>query len=238
MSESDVPCDPLAAAVETVQAALGYRFQESGLLADALRILVPPLTPEAAARRQRLEFLGDAAWDCAAAWAACTLWPEASPGALTRLRASWTSAEGLARLARALGLPEPDAASLNGPSERVLAEMLEAILGAMMLDGGFDAILDLTRRTVAAGGPPVTPPPPDAKSALQMLAQARRCRLPIYRLLDRSGPPHQPIFRVEATFFSAAGLLRAEAERPSRQAAEQEAARQILDALAATPSEP
>jgi len=76
------PPGTLEGALEVVQAALDYRFKDPALLADALRILFPPLTPEAAARRQRLEFLGDAAWDCAAAWTACSLWPEASVGEL------------------------------------------------------------------------------------------------------------------------------------------------------------
>lgn len=227
----------LAEALEAVQAALDYRFRDPALLADALRILAPPLTPEAAARRQRLEFLGDAAWDCAAAWAACDLWPAASAGELTRLRAAWTSAEGLARFARSLGLPEPDNPSLNGPSDRVLAELLEAILGAAMLDGGFPAILELARRAAAADVPAGALPPPDAKSALQMLAQALRLRLPAYRLVERRGAPHQPLFRVEVTFHAASGEFQAEAERPSRQAAEQEAARLILDRLAAPPEE-
>ncbi|MBI4536744.1 MAG: ribonuclease III family protein [candidate division NC10 bacterium] len=233
METPGTPPSDLDAVRETVQLSLGYRFRDPALLDGALRILFPPLTPEAAAKRQRLEFLGDAAWDCAAAWVACTLWPEASAGDLTRFRSSWTSAEGLARLARVLGLPGPDNPSPNGPSERALAEMLEAILGAMMLDGGFETIRDLAGRVIVADGSPQKPPPLDAKSHLQMLAQASRVRLPSYRLLERWGAPHQPMFRVEATFYAPSGEIRASAERPNRQAAEQEAARLILAELEA-----
>jgi ribonuclease-3 len=229
MTEIPREPEPLDTALETVQTALGYRFRTPTLLADALRILFPPLTPEKAAVRQRLEFLGDAGWDCAVAWAACDLWPTASAGELTRLRSSWTSAEGLARLARILGLPTPDSPGLNGPSERALAEMLEAIFGTMMKDGGFSAIREIADRILALEGAPRQLPPPDPKSTLQMLAQAMRLRLPSYRLLERWGSPHQPMFRVEATFHATSGEIRTAAEGPSRQAAEQEAARLILD---------
>jgi len=232
------PPGTLEEALETVQAALDYRFKDPALLADALRILFPPLTPEAAARRQRLEFLGDAAWDCAAAWTACSLWPEASVGELTRLRGAWGSAEGLARLARHLALPVPDATGQPGPSQRVLAELLEAILGAMMLDGGFPAVVELACRAAAAEGPAGRPPPLDSKSALQMLAQANHDRLPVYRLLERYGPPHQPRFRVEVLLQTAAGALQAVADGANRQAAEQEAARQLLAEVAALPPDP
>jgi dsRNA-specific ribonuclease len=68
-----------------------------------------------------------------------------------------------------------------------------------------------------------------------MLAQAARVRLPHYRLLDRWGPPHQPMFRIEAAFEAPAGEVRATAEGPNRQAAEQEAARRILEQLDTAP---
>jgi len=74
------------------------------------RILTPPLTPQQAAARQRLEFLGDAAWNFAVADTAFHLWPSASAGDLTRLRATWSSRSGLARLARQFALPLPDVA--------------------------------------------------------------------------------------------------------------------------------
>ena len=234
METTGTPPLELETVRERVQIALGYHFRSPALLDDALRILFPPLTPEAAAIRQRLEFLGDAGWDCAVAWAACGLWPAASAGELTRLRSSWTSAGGLARLARLLGLPEPDNPSLNGPSERALAEMLEAIFGAMMLDEGFGAVRELASRIIVADGTPQMPPPLDPKSALQMQAQTSRVRLPSYRLLERWGPPHQPMFRVEVTCYAPAGEIRAVADRPNRQAAEQEAARQALELLAAS----
>jgi ribonuclease-3 len=251
MSRPD-ECPPtLQALEETCQDALAYRFADPALLAQALGILTPPLTPAQAATRQRLEFLGDAAWNFAVAETLFRLWPDAGAGELTRLRAAWSSRSGLARLARHLRLPLPEAAgepsgaglpaaarrppeagSLHeGPSERVVAELFEAILGAVVMDGGLDPVRDLARRMLVGSAVPATPPPLDPKSALQILAQSRFGALPVYRLLERRGPPHQPIFRLEVTLRGDGGNVSAQAEGPSRQAAERDAARRALELL-------
>lgn len=221
-----------------VQEILAYRFRDPALLRQALGAWNLPLRPEAATARQRLEFLGDAAWDFAVAAAAFRLRPQATAGELTRVRAAWCSTEGLAHLARQFGLPVPPAPEGPGspvPSERVIAEMLEAILGAMVEDGGLDAVRALAHRVIAQEEVTTTPPPVDPKSALQMLAQARFGTLPAYRVLQRRGPPHHPIFRVGVRVNGAGIEVQAEAEGPSRQAAEQEAARMALQRLAEDP---
>jgi ribonuclease-3 len=110
----------------------------------------------------------------------------------------------------------------------VLAEMFEAVLGAMMEDGGLDAIRLLAQRVIAQEGIVAAPPPVDPKSALQMLAQNRFGTLPVYRLLERRGPPHHPTFRVAVRVYGGEDEVQAEAEGGSRQAAEQEAARLAL----------
>lgn len=309
MPEPDAGPLSLQTLVGACQDALLYTFRNPALLHQALGILTPPLTPEQAAARQRLEFLGDAAWNFAVADTAFTLWPNAGAGDLTRLRATWSSRSGMARLARQLTLPLPDvsrapasagspgsqkaadseqselhasepslvlqaegtasglaalprlddaetsgarAASpsegdegglprsatrtdpprpLAGPSERVVAELLEAILGAMVMDGGLDPVRELARRVIGQAGEPAAPPPMDPKSALQILAQSRFGTLPTYRLLERHGPPHHPTFRVEVAVRGDAGNVAASAEGSSRQAAEREAARRALDML-------
>ena len=182
-------------AIASVQEILAYRFQHPVLLRQALGAWNLPLSPEAAAARQRLEFLGDAAWDFAVAAAAYQLCPHATAGDLTRFRAAWCSTAGLAHLARQLGFPTPDGPVSPVPSERVIAEMLEATLGAMVEDGGLDAVRAMAHRVIAEQGVAAVPPPVDPKSALQMLAQARYGTLPGYRLLERRGPAHHPIFR-------------------------------------------
>ncbi len=222
--------------VASVQDILAYRFRNPALLRQALGAWNLPLSPEAAAARQRLEFLGDAAWDFAVAAAAFQLCTHATAGDLTRYRAAWCSTEGLAHLARQLGFPTPDGPASPVPSERVMAEMLEAVLGAMVEDGGLDAVRALAHRVIVQQGVAAAPPPVDPKSALQMLAQARYGTLPTYRLLERRGPAHHPIFRVGVRVNGAGIEVRAEAEGASRQAAEQEAARMALQRLTEEPS--
>jgi ribonuclease III len=227
--DADAPCAEHGVDRAALQAALGHQFRNPTLLELALSICRQPLTPETAAARQRLEFLGDAAWNFAVARAAYRLHPGADPGSLTRLRAAWSSRTGLATLARRLGLALPPAYFPHGPSQRVTAELVEAVFGALADDGGFDALASLAGQVVAEidEGRPAA----DPKSALQMLSLARTGALPVYRLLDRRGPPHHPTFRVSVTFVHGAGEVAAEAEGASRRAAEQNAAAAALARL-------
>ncbi len=244
------------AALASLQETLAYQFRDQALLAQALGALNPPLTPQAASARQRLEFLGDAAWNFAVAVLAFQVWPLASAGDLTRFRAAWCSTTGLAHLARRIGLPEPGGLAPSGPSERlssetpradagrvdrpspprpsdrVLAEMLEAVVGAMVEDGGLQAVQVLARRVITQKENALIPPPVDSKSALQMLAQARFATLPVYRLIERRGPPHHPTFRVGVRVIGGGADVHAEGEGGTRQTAEQDAARLALLRLA------
>ena len=288
----------------SLQEALAYQFRDPGILHLALGTVPSPLRPQAAVVRQRLEFLGDAAWNFAVAMAAFRIKPRATAGDLTRFRSAWCSARGLARLARQLGLPpspdpnlakaspralaekpkararRADTMTTSVPTERVLtekpkasgrradtmttsvpteralaerptasarradtmttsvateralAERLEAVLGAMVEDGGLEAVRGLAQRLVAQDSGTLEPPPLDPKSALQMLTQARYGTLPVYRLQERRGPAHQPTFRVAVRVAGGSAELRLEGEGRSRQAAEQEAARLALGHLA------
>jgi ribonuclease-3 len=108
---------------------------------------------------------------------------------------------------------------------------LEAVLGAMVQDGGLEAVRALAHRLITQHGPATAVPPVDPKSALQMLAQARYGTLPTYRLLERWGPPHHPVFRALVRVNGEGTEVVAEAEGTTRQAAEQEAARLALQRL-------
>ncbi len=216
--------------VRRLEAVLGHAFRNPTLLVMALSP-GDPEPREAALARRRLRFLGDAVWNFSIARAALHVWPRASAGELTRFRAVWSRSSGLAHLARQAGI----AGLTEDESERVLGERLEAVLGAVMEDGGLEAIQTLARRVLTEAPAPLDAGV-DPKSALQMLVQARSGRLPVYRLLERRGPPHRPIFRVGLTLPSPDGDCRVEAEGASRQAAEQDAARQMLEHLQADPA--
>jgi len=222
--------------LSSLQEALAYRFRDPVLLRQAVLSWDRPLSPESAALRQRLEFLGDAAWDFAVAAAAFRLWPNANAGELTRLRTIWCSTTGLAQLAKRIGLPPPAGPAAPPSSERVLAELLEAVLGATLADGGLAAIQALADRVVETEVATATHPPVDPKSALQILAQSRCGSLPVYRLIDRRGAPHQPTFRVLVVVSGKDIEVRGEAEGTTRQAAEQLAARIALERLSPDPS--
>jgi ribonuclease-3 len=216
--------------VHRLEAALGHAFRNRDLLALALGPADPDRR-DAALTRRRLRFVGDAVWNFSVALAAAKLWPHASAGELTRVRAVWSRSSGLARLAREAGI-----AGLEGEeSDRVLGERLESILGAVLEDGGLAAIQALADRVITRQAGPAAGAL-DPKSALQMLAQAQapEGRLPAYRLLERRGPPHRPTFRVGVRSHLPETEIQAEGEGPSRQAAEQDAARRILEGLQAS----
>jgi len=255
VERSEPRSDSFDGILAAFQESLAYTFQDPSRLSLALSVLRPPLTPEAAAARQRLEFLGDAAWDFAVAQAVFQAWPHATAGDLTRFRSAWCSTPGLAQIAGYVGLPVPEGpgslepsdrvlaefpgprsrgeskGERSGPSDRVLAELLEAVLGAMVEDGGLDAVRVLAHRLITQHSIATAPPPVDPKSALQMLVQARYGTLPAYRLLGRRGPAHQPIFRVVVRVNGEGIEVLADAEGSTRQAAEQEAARLALQRL-------
>jgi dsRNA-specific ribonuclease len=111
----------------------------------------------------------------------------------------------------------------------VTAELVEAVFGALIEDGGLEAVLRLASTVVAETdeGRPAA----DPKSSLQMVSLARTGTLPSYRLVERWGPAHHPTFRVSVTLSDQAGDLTAEAEGSSRQAAEQKAAEAVLERL-------
>jgi ribonuclease-3 len=117
----------------------------------------------------------------------------------------------------------------------VLAELFEAVLGSMVEDGGLEAVRALAERVAAQSPEAGTAPTLDAKSALQMTALARGGRLPSYRLIEKRGPAHHPVFRVSVILRTPDGEMTAEAEGGSRQAAEQEAAGLALRKLGEGP---
>jgi ribonuclease-3 len=173
---------------------------------------------------ERLEFLGDAVLDLIAAEELYRTQPELSEGEMTELKASLVSRRTLAAVAVELDLGSRARVG-QGLRERmlptsVLANLFEAVLGAVYLDGGLDAARAFARAALARPLAEVRRRGPDAnpKQALQHLAQARWNEIPAYELLEERGRAHARSFLVAArlqsrAFPAAWGRTRKEAER-------------------------
>jgi ribonuclease-3 len=219
--------------VGTGAACGGHVFRDPSLLERAL-------THRSAApqHNERLEFLGDALLGAVVAEAMYARWPKAAEGELTRARAELVRESTLAALARRLEL---GARLVLGPGEMksgghrrdsILADALEAVVGAIYLDAGFETCRDIVLPWFAEAIDALPPPHrlgKDAKTRLQEWLQARQKPLPVYTLLSESGEDHAKTFRAECLLTDPA--LRGEGEAGSRRAAEQMAADAVLVAL-------
>ena len=207
---------------------IGYRFTASRLLEQALTH-----RSRGTDNNERLEFLGDGVLGCAVADELYARFPRLPEGKLTRLRASLVREESLAEAATRLGLADELRLERIAAQPSLLADALEAIVGAVFLDGGYEA----ARKTVVAlFGPQIDALDPeqaakDAKTELQERLQARRLKLPEYRVVSVQGEAHQQSFQVECRV--AALDLSATGSGSSRQRAEQQAARRVLEQLPA-----
>lgn len=220
--------------LERFQRRLGYRFRDPQLLVRALTH-----RSAASANNERLEFLGDGLINFVTAEVLYRAHPGAAEGDLSRLRASLVCEEALARLAE--GIELGDVVVLGGGALKsggfrrapILADTLEAVLGAVHLDGGFDAGRAACERLLA--DPLARLPDPaalkDAKTRLQEHLQGTGRPLPVYELLSSEGPEHRPSFRVSCRLADGDELT--EGQAASRRNAEQVAAEQMLQRLGA-----
>ena len=152
-------------------------------------------------------------------------------GKLTRLRASLVRAETLAEVGRRIGLAEHLRLGGMEVQPSVLADAVEAVFGAVFLDGGYDAARKAMLNVFAPLLDELDPEgaSKDAKTQLQEMLQARRRRLPEYRIVSVQGAPHQQSFEVECVVAELG--LKAIGTGSSRQRAEQQAARELLEKL-------
>jgi ribonuclease-3 len=206
--------------------AIGYHFKDPDLLLRALTH-----RSFSAAHNERLEFLGDSVVNCAVALQLYRKFPALTEGELSRLRASLVSQPSLASIARSaefgayLRLGEGELRSGGSRRPSMLADAVEAVIGAAFLDGGFDAahgIVDtLFGEAISKIDPDTTGK--DAKTVLQEYLQGKRLPLPQYSVVATRGEAHEQIF--EVTCQIAQLNICAGGEGTSRRSAEQEAAR-------------
>jgi len=245
------------AKLKELEAVLEYGFADPEVLVRALthRSLVNQLahagkTEEAGKQEdnERLEFLGDAVLNLAVAEALCEGHPEWREGELTRVRAQLVSRQHMARVAEAIGLGQylrlsrgEEQGGLRGKST-VLSNAMEAVMGALFLDGGLEPVRRFTRRQVMGeaaaqlarelvSGEALG----NYKSALQERLQARHAGTPVYCVKDESGPPHRRRFLVEVCLKPEEGEPGdpiAQGRGSTKKRAEQDAARRALENLA------
>jgi ribonuclease-3 len=218
--------------VTGLEERLGYAFRNKTLLTTALthRSYGVP-------HYERLEFLGDGVLDFVVADLLYRRFPDLPEGDLSRLRSSLVCQERLYQLALRLDLGgvlrlgEGEMKSGGQGRPSILADVLEAIFGAIHLDAGFEAVAGVIERLFAESMATLVPGQAmkDPKTRLQEWLQGRRLALPQYLLLCTSGAAHEQIFRVCCQIESQG--VRAEGEGGSRRLAEQMAAANVLSIL-------
>jgi ribonuclease III len=216
-----------------LETALGYKFKSPALLERALTHSSVRGMDAKRADNERLEFIGDRVLGLAIAESLHHAHASASEGDMARRYNVLVKGETCARMARRIELGQHLILSAseteNGGRDKdnILADAIEAILGAIFLDGGFLKARDVILRVwgVSEGPQPASVVAADPKSALQEWAQGRGLPLPSYVPLERTGPDHAPQFRTQVRVN---GLPPADGSGPSKRAAEQSAASAML----------
>ena len=208
---------------------LGHRFVDPDLLRTALTH-----RSQSAKNNERLEFLGDSVLNCIIADELFRRFPQLAEGELSRVRAVMVRQQTLFERAEALQIGEHlqlgEGELRSGGKQRpsILADALEAIIGAVYLDGGFECarrvVLSMFESALADANPTVLSK--DAKTQLQELLQGRRIALPRYTIVATEGEAHRQRFRVECSIAQLD--IRTLGEGSSRRSAEQHAAELAL----------
>ena len=216
-----------------LEKAVGHRFKSQGLLEIALTHASMRGGKRAHNDNERLEFIGDRVLGLAIAELLSEQFPDASEGELARRYNRLVRGETCAKIARALSLgkhlilSESEAGSGGRSKNTILADAMEALLGAIFLDAGFDTARTAVRRLWTSPSEELqSTARPDAKSALQEWAQGQGLALPLYIEIARKGPDHAPRFTSEVRI---SGKRSARGEGASKRAAEQAAAKALLE---------
>lgn len=218
----------------SLEASLGHQFEDRALLDAAL---THASATDAVSTYERLEFLGDRVVGLLMADFLMRRHPNEKEGHLARRLAALVDRRSLAEVARHLDLgsflrlsPGEDAAGIRA-NTTVLADVMEAVIGAVYRDAGLEAARPIVELLWLPLADRDATPPKDVKTALQEFAQSKGNTLPQYREVSRSGPDHQPVFVVEVTVDGASS---AQGQGSSKRAAERAAAKALLESLSDT----
>lgn len=221
-----------AEAITALEARIGYAFREGELLERALTHASVGEGNRRVRDNERLEFLGDRVLGLLAAQHVTDTYPGVREGQLNTKLVALVNKGACARVARRIGLGPalrlaPGETKTGGrEKDTILGDACEALLGAVYLDGGMEAARALFAREWAEEFAALDEPRvSDPKSQLQQWALQVKRQLPIYRVVDRSGPDHAPAFTVEVRVDH---LEPATADGKSRQEAEKAAALALL----------
>jgi ribonuclease-3 len=226
---------PLRNEFEKLEARIGYRFKDRGLLEHALthKSRAAEDVSGGVIDNESLEFLGDAVLGLVVADALFHQYPGSTEGQKSKIKAAVVSTQSLARHADQMGLGEHlilgrgEEKTGGRNKQALLADAYEALIAAIFLDGGLDAAGTFLRRELKdvldAGTTPLFAR--DYKSALQERLQALGRPLPEYRVSGEAGPDHRKIFSVEVVV---GGQVLGAAAGKAKKEAEQEAARLAL----------
>lgn len=218
--------------LDVLERSLQYEFQDKALLKRAL-------THKSANHQhnERLEFLGDALLNCVVAELLYSQFQGATEGELTRARASLVNQTSLAEIAQEkslgdfllLGMGEQKSGGFRRDS--ILADALEAILGAIYLDRDFQAVHNIIQKWYQSRLAILKPDQQakDPKTQLQEWLQANQKSLPQYKVVSMVGEPHAQIFTVVCEIAELSLLV--EGQGTSRRIAEQKCARKILEII-------
>ena len=211
---------------------IDYTFKDNDLLEIALTH-----RSVGHSNNERLEYLGDAVLGFIIADAIFTKFPQATEGELTRLRSSLVKGETLADLGRELNLGDfiklghGERKSGGWRRDSILANALEAIIGAVYLDSDMEVcrrcVVSLYNKLLSEISPDNLNK--DSKTSLQELLQSRRMELPVYHVLSENGDAHERIFTIECAIKDQ--NISVQAEGHSKRIAEQVAAEKALSVL-------
>jgi ribonuclease-3 len=209
---------------------IGYRFKNSGYLEQALT----HSSKSGSANNERVEFLGDRVLNLVIAHTLYEQFPGEPEGSLAKRHSGLVQGPMLAAVAITINLgdfmilSDAERASGGAENENILSDGMEALLGAVFLDGGLEPARDVIIRLWDKYILSHSDVQQDPKTELQEWVQARGLPLPGYEIIGKSGPDHSPRFEIELTVQGFNPVL---ADGPSRRHAEKDAARKMLAQL-------
>ncbi|WP_284280346.1 MULTISPECIES: ribonuclease III [Limnobacter] len=221
-----------SSSLQALQSALGHMFSQPDLLSMALTH-----RSFSAAHNERLEFLGDSVLNCSASILLYHDFPDMDEGKLSRIRSHLVKQDCLASIGRRINLESVlilgtgELKSASRIKDSIVADAVEALIGAVLLDAGFekarDCVFKLLRPVLAET--PIESLGKDPKTRLQELLQSRKKGLPVYAVLVEGGTSASPEFKVECVISDFD--IRKSGVGHSRRVAEQQAAQAVLEVL-------